>query len=368
MADRTARRPGPGDAWAAAVDRVPPSASSFVMASGIVATCLWQQDLVVLSSALLVIAIAGLVAIVVVQATRLACRPAAALRDAREPGRAFGYLTIAAALDVVITALASHGVRTVASGLLVLAAALWLVLTYAIPAVLVLRTTKAPSPSDVDGSWLLWVVGAQSLSIAVTAAGTGSATATATLGVALWSAGTVLYVVLTAIVLSRLLTAPNTEQTITPSYWILTGATAISVLAAVHVLSLPAGPRILGATEEFVSGTAIALWAFGTWWLPLLIIFGLWRYLIHHHPVRYETGLWSVVFPLGTYATASTALGDTLDLPFLRTTGTVTTAIATVAWIATTALMLTAAVTWLRGRTADDRGRPTAWSDGSDPR
>ncbi len=40
----------------------------------------------------------------------------------------------------------------------------------------------------------------------------------------------------------------------------------------------------------------ILMRAFGTWWIPLLIILGLWRYIRRHWPVTYEPALWSVVF------------------------------------------------------------------------
>ncbi|HEX7303833.1 tellurite resistance/C4-dicarboxylate transporter family protein [Lentzea sp.] len=333
-----------------AVDRVPPGAASFVMASGIVATSLRQQGFTAVSSALLVVAVVGLVVIVGVQVARLLSRPAEVVGDARNPGKGFGYLTLVAALDVVTAALVPHGFPALATATLSVAAVLWLVLTYGVPAALMLRTAPSPTPADVDGSWLLWVVGTQSLAIAVMAVGPGGAEVTATVAVALWGAGTVLYVVLAAIVLSRLLTAPNTRQTVTPAYWILTGATAISALAAARVLSLPAGPAILDVTAGFVAGMAIALWAFGTWWFPLLVVLGVWRYVVQRRPARYEAGLWSIVFPLGTYAAACTALGEAVRLPFLRTAGAVATIVAVAAWVATTVLMVVAARGWFRAR------------------
>jgi len=61
------------------------------------------------------------------------------------------------------------------------------------------------------------------------------------------------------------LTAPNDARTFHPAYWIY-----------------------IGATADVVSGRPYVLWAFG-----------ISRHLIRREPVRHETGLWSIVFPLG---------------------------------------------------------------------
>lgn len=87
-------------------------------------------------------------------------------------------------------------------------------------------------------------------------------------------------------------------------------------------------------TGLVVSGTTYVLWAFRTGLVPLLVIFGVWRHLINHVPIQYETGLWSVVFPLGMYSVASMLFGIVAHLPFLVTAGQSSTAIAAAAWLA----------------------------------
>lgn len=44
---------------------------------------------------------------------------------------------------------------------------------------------------------------------------------------------------------------------------------------------------------------SLLLWAWATWWIPLLVIFGVWRHLVHCQPLRYHPMYWSLVFPLG---------------------------------------------------------------------
>ena len=48
---------------------------------------------------------------------------------------------------------------------------------------------------------------------------------------------------------------------------------------------LPAALPAVRATAGFVEGFCYALWAFGTWWIPLLIVLGLWRHVRHHWPL-----------------------------------------------------------------------------------
>lgn len=44
------------------------------------------------------------------------------------------------------------------------------------------------------------------------------------------------------------------------------------MLAGGRVLGLPAMLAAVKATAGFVEGFSFALWAFGTWWIPLLVV------------------------------------------------------------------------------------------------
>jgi tellurite resistance protein TehA-like permease len=109
-----------------------------------------------------------------------------------------------------------------------------------------------------------------------------------------------------------------TPATLGPPYWILMGATAISVLDGARDLILPADIPVVRATAGFVEGFTFALWAFGTWWIPLLVILGLWRHIRRHWPLTYEPTLWSVVFPLGMYSVATLTFGKAAHLAFME--------------------------------------------------
>lgn len=123
----------------------------------------------------------------------------------------------------------------------------------------------------VNGAWLLWVVGTQSLSVAASVlvpAWPSQAGLLAPAAIGLWSVGLVLYLLLVSPILQRWLTIPMTPATLGPPYWILMGATAITVLAGARILNLPAALPVARATAGFVEGFSFALWTFGTWWIP----------------------------------------------------------------------------------------------------
>lgn len=104
---------------------------------------------------------------------------------------------------------------------------------------------------------------------------------------------------------------------------------------------LPDNLPIMVATSGIVSGLTFMLWAFGVWWVPLLIIFGVWRHAVRRVPLRYEAELWSIVFPLGMYSVASIHFGTETGLPLIVTMGEVGVWIAGFAWLAVATAMVT---------------------------
>lgn len=89
---------------------------------------------------------------------------------------------------------------------------------------------------------------------------------------------------------------------------------------------------VLVPTRQVVSGLTFVLWAFGTWWVPLLIAFGVWRHLVRHEPLRYEPAWWSMVFPLGMYAVGSVSYGRATNLSFMVDIARVELWIAVAVW------------------------------------
>jgi tellurite resistance protein TehA-like permease len=95
----------------------------------------------------------------------------------------------------------------------------------------------------------------------------------------------------------------------------------------------------MGATAiiGFVEGFSFALWSFGTWWIPLLVVLGFWRHIRHHWPLTYEPALWSVVFPLGMYSVATLTFGQVAHLAFMAPLSRFMLWAAVAAWVAVAA-------------------------------
>jgi tellurite resistance protein TehA-like permease len=321
---------------ATAIRDLHPGSFAFVMATGIISTGTYLLGPSWLSRALLVITSAGLVVLGAALVIRLVrFRPNVAA-DIRAPDRVFGFFTITAGMDVLGARLAAAGHPLATAILAALAAAVWLVLTYGVPASLLVVRTHDSVLGGVNGTWLLWVVSTQSLSVVASTlvpAWPSQSGLLAPTAVGLWSVGLLLYLLLVSLIMLRWLTVPMTAETLGPPYWILMGATAISVLAGAKILSLPAALPVVKATAGFVEGFSYALWAFGTWWIPLLIVLGLWRHVWHHWPLSYEPTLWSVVFPLGMYSVATLSFGKAAHLAFMEPLSRFMLWVAVAAWV-----------------------------------
>ncbi|MEO6942819.1 MAG: tellurite resistance/C4-dicarboxylate transporter family protein [Terrimesophilobacter sp.] len=323
---------------------LPPGAFAFVMATGIVSTALLLVGWSVVSYVMLALAITGLVALTFGLVWRLIRHPDAVARDAREPERAFGYFTIVAAINVVAVRL--YWEAPVAGiTLAIISVPIWLLLNYGVQAVLMLGKRERPVATQVNGSWFLWVVATQSLAAVGAEIAQGmDSQLLAAISVALWGIGVVLYLMLATLVTLRLLTTRNEASTLGPSYWIYMGATAITVLAGSHILAMPSGLPIMAVTTPVVAGLTYVLWAFGVWWIPLLVIFGVWRHGIRRVPLRYESDLWSIVFPLGMYSVASMHFGAQTHLPLIEKLGEYGAWISGAAWLAIAVAMVVSLV------------------------
>jgi len=309
---------------------------SFVMATGIISTGAFLLGPSWLSRTLLVVASAGLVLLGAALIARLALFRSQVMADLRAPERAFGFFTVVAGLDVLAARFAFAGHPLVTAILSSIAGAVWLLLAYGVPASVLLYRAGESVLGGVNGTWLLWIVATQSLSISaaiLVPVWPSQSGLLAPVATGLWSVGLVLYLLVVALILVHWLTAPMTPATLGPPYFILMGATAISVLAGARVLSLPAHLPVVRATASFVNGFTFTLWAFGTWWVPLLLILGLWRHVRRHWPLTYEPTLWSVVFPLGMYSVATLTYGKVAHLTFMEPLARFMFWVAVGAWV-----------------------------------
>ena len=314
-------------AWGLSPSTLAPGCFASVMATGIVSIGAQLKGLHLLSDVLFWLAVAlylFFIALTLIRVVR--CRDDVRA-DLHDPRRAFGFFTAVAGTNVLATALIGRGMVGPALVLFAIGALLWLALGYGIPFTAVLGSSVHPVSKAVNGTWLVWVVAAQSVavvasSLALEAASTASASAGSIVfltlaAVLMWAVGVALYAVCAIAIGVRVL---RHRFDLDAPYWVTMGALAITIVAGSRILELENSP-VIDATRIVVGGSSTLLWAIATWLTPALIAAGVWRHFVHRIPMGYSAGLWSMVFPVGMYAVASILLGRSDGLPTIEWIG-----------------------------------------------
>jgi len=277
------------------------------------------------------------------------------LRAWRHPRRFFGdmlahltgpgYFTTVAATGVLASQfLILDGNIFVGTALWLLAIVLWITLTYTIFTALTVRVDKPTLDKGISGSWLLAVVATQALSVssALLAARIGQPYRLELnlLSLSMWLWGGMLYIWMMSLIFYRYAFFQFSPGDLSPPYWINMGAMAISTLAgSLLILNAPQAPY-LTSLLPFLKGFTLLYWATGTWWIPMLLLLGIWRHGFRRFPLRYDPLYWGAVFPLGMYAACTWQLDRAMEFGFLSGLPRVFLWIALAAWAITFAGML----------------------------
>lgn len=315
--------PGLSTRVRAAVRTLEPGYFALVMASGIASMGLKLQGYEHVSAVLLWVCAASYVLLIVLTGMRLLRYRREVATDLSDAGQAFGFFTFVAGTNVLGGRLAMDGHSGWTVALLVVAVASWLVLGYVVPWTAVLRKPRRQMMSRANGTWFIWVVASQSIAAAAATLQAGSGAASgwlALLAVLSWGVGVFLYALVGVIVVLRMMLYELRPQDLSASYWVAMGACAITVVAGARIVEMDAAPIVI-ASRGLVAGMCVVFWAFATWLIPPLLAAGWWRHARHRVPLRYEAGLWSMVFPLGMYGVAGISLGQADALPIVGTIG-----------------------------------------------
>jgi tellurite resistance protein TehA-like permease len=113
------------------------------------------------------------------------------------------------------------------------------------------------------------------------------------------------------------------------------GALAITTLAGARLLIVAGQSSILGAFKPFILGFTLFFWATASWWIPLLVIVGIWRHVCQKLPLTYDPQYWSLVFPVGMYSVSTFAFAQVTQIDFLHHLPPIFAALALFAWAVT---------------------------------
>lgn len=262
------------------------------------------------------------------------------LNDLFSHTRGPGFFTFVAGTSVLGTqhiVIAGH----YGSGLALWSLALlsWLLLTYSIFFVLIIKKEKPALDQSISGVWLLTVVATQSiavLSILLAAKdGQPHRLELNVLALSMWLFGGMLYIWIIALIFYRYLFFRQTPADLAPPSWINMGAMAISTLAGALLIENATDAALLSSLLPFLKGITLLYWSTATWWIPLLLMLGVWRYGYQRIPLRYDPLYWAVVFPLGMYSACTARLATAMDFTFMGGLPTLIFSVALLAWLAT---------------------------------
>ena len=319
-----------------------PASFGMVMASGIVSLGAHLLGMPMLARCLFWLNLVIFACLWSLTALRLLRHSKRFFADMVDHRRGPGYFTMVAGSAIVGAQFLLIGGREGAAIVSFAAGCLlWLLLTYAIFASFTIKRDKPNLEEGISGAWLLAVVATQSLSVlgAMLAPRFGPSERLTLnfFSLSMWLWGGMLYIWTMVLIFYRYMFFNLSPRDLTPPYWINMGAMAISTLAGALLVEHSADAPLLRSLLPFLKGFTLFYWAAGTWWLPMLVVLGIWRYLYARFPMRYDPQYWSVVFPIGMYAVATHEMSRVLAIGFLDSIPPLFLYAALAAWVTVTA-------------------------------
>jgi tellurite resistance protein TehA-like permease len=314
-----------------------PGSFAFVMATGIVSNAFFFEEHRAISDTLFAATLVGFLLLLVATLVRMLRFRERLWRDLLDPRLVFSFFTIVAAADVFGVQLDLRGHGEAALALWLFALAVWLALTYLSFGVLTILNTERDA-DIIHGGWLIAIVGTQSLVVLGTRIAPQAHEFSASVFVLihmLWGVGLALYAIFIALFAQRVFFSHVHTDDLSPVLWIVMGAAAISTNAGSTLILTDSHLVFLQSVRPFVDGATLVIWAWGTWWIPLLLLFGFWKHVVRRTPFTYTPLFWSLVFPLGMYALASLRLSLAAEFPPLRIVSATMIWIALAAWVVT---------------------------------
>ena len=318
------------------LSNLPTAYFALVMATGIVSIASFNLNFIYIAKSLFYFNIAAYLFMNLLYILRITLYPKNFMDDIKDLAKSPGYLTFVAGTCVLGTQfiiIASN--FAIAAILFYIGSFAWLILIYTVFTVFTVKKNKPPINKAISGVWLLIIVSTQSVSILASQL-TGHIPFANDLvlffALAMFLCGCMFYIIIITLIVYRMSFFEMRAEEFAPAYWINMGAVAISTLAGSSIILNIEQWSFIGEILPFLKGFTLFFWAIGTWWIPLIVILGIWRHVFKQLPLKYHPQYWGMIFPMGMYTACTIKLSQALDLPFLMMIPTYFIYIALVAW------------------------------------